>query len=75
MTKEPVGYLIQEYDVNGKLVWYGLVSGPIDHLSWFKDLPSKKHNVTISPLIVDEANIIKLDGVKKYDSSKFVTGL
>ena len=69
------GYLIEEFDIDGKLVWYGIVSGKIDYLSWFKDLPTKKHNVIISPLIVDESNVIKLNGVKKYDSSKFVVGL
>jgi len=75
MNPEIKGYLIEEYDSLGNLVWYGLSLGKIDHLSWLSDLPSKKHNLVISPLIVYKEGIIKADGVKKYDSSKFVVGL
>ena len=39
-------------------------------LSWFKDLKSKLHNVTITPLIPDTKNIIKVINTKKYDSKR-----
>jgi hypothetical protein len=44
-------------------------------LSWFKDLKSKKHNVTITPMYKKEEEAKRYDGIKKYDSSKFVVGL
>ena len=75
MNPEIKGYLIEEFNDQGNLVWCGLSMGKIDHLSWLSDLPSKKHNLVISPLIVYQEGIIKAEGIKKYDSSKFVVGL
>ena len=37
-------------------------------LSWLKDLKLKLHNVTITPLIPDTKNIIKVNNTKKYNS-------
>jgi hypothetical protein len=39
-------------------------------MSWLKDLKLKLHNVTITPLIADTKNIVKVTNVKKYDSKK-----
>ena len=72
---KPLAYLVEEFDVNHVLVWSGLMTSEPREMSWFKDLKSKMHNVTITPLIPDTANIIKVTNVKKYDSSRFVTGL
>ena len=72
---KPLAYLVEEFDSTGKLVWSGLMTSEPTEMSWFKDLKSKKHNVTITPIIPDTANIIKVTNVKKYDSSRFVTGL
>ena len=72
---KPLAYLVEEFDSTGKLVWSGLMTSEPTEMSWFKDLKSKMHNVTITPLIPDTANIIKVTNVKKYDSSRFVTGL
>jgi hypothetical protein len=72
---KPLAYLVEEFDSTGKLVWSGLMTSKPTEMSWFKDLKSKMHNVTITPLIPDTANIIKVTNVKKYDSSRFVTGL
>jgi hypothetical protein len=44
-------------------------------LSWFKDLKNKKHNVTMTPMYKNEEEAKHYDGIKKYDSSRFVTGL
>jgi hypothetical protein len=72
---KPLAYLVEEFDSTGKLVRSILMASEPREMSWFKDLKSKMHNVTITPLIPDTANIIKVTNVKKYDSSRFVTGL
>ena len=72
---KPLAYLVEEFDAENKLVWSGLMASEPREMSWFKDLKSKMHNVTITPLIPDTNNIIKVTNVKKYDSSRFVTGL
>jgi len=72
---KPLAYLVEEFDADNKLVWSGLMASEPREMSWFKDLKSKMHNVTITPLIPDTNNIIKVTNVKKYDSSRFVTGL
>jgi hypothetical protein len=70
-----LAYLVEEFDAKGKLVRSMLMASEPREMSWFKDLKSKMHNVTITPLVPDTANIIKVTNVKKYDSSRFVTGL
>ena len=72
---KPIAWLVEEFDSTGKLVWSGLMSFEPTGLSWLKDLQLKLHNVTITPLVPDTKNIIKITNVKKYDSSRFVTGL
>jgi hypothetical protein len=69
---KPIAFLVEEYDSTGALVWSGLMTSEPTELSWFKDLKSKLHNVTITPLIPDTKNIIKVTNVKKYDSKKLV---
>lgn len=69
MTK-PIAYLVEEFDSTGKLVWSGLMTSEPTEMSWYKDLKSKMHNVTITPLIADTKNIIKVTNTKKYDSKK-----
>ena len=71
MTK-PIAWLVEEYDGNGTLVWSGLMTSEPTEMSWFKDLKSKLHNVTIVPLIPDTKNIKKVTNVKKYDSKTLV---
>lgn len=69
MTK-PIAWLVEEFDSTGALVWSGLMTSEPTELSWFKDLKSKLHNVTITPLIPDTKNIKKVTNTKKYDSKK-----
>ena len=69
MTK-PIAWLVEEFDSTGALVWSGLMTSEPTELSWFKDLKSKLHNVTITPLIADTKNIKKVTNTKKYDSKK-----
>ena len=42
-------------------------------LAWLNDLKTQKHNLTITELIAGKSKTV--NGVKKYDSSKFVVGL
>lgn len=67
---KPLAWLVEEFDGTGKLVWSGLMTSEPTELSWFKDLKNKLHNVTITPLVADTKNIIKITNVKKYDSKK-----
>ena len=65
---KPIAWLVEEFDSTGKLVWSGLMSSEPTELSWLKDLKLKLHNVTITPLIPDTKNIIKVNNTKKYNS-------
>jgi uncharacterized membrane protein YfbV (UPF0208 family) len=67
---KPIAWLVEEFDSTGALVWSGLMTSEPTELSWFKDLKSKLHNVTITPLIADTKNIKKVTNTKKYDSKK-----
>lgn len=67
---KPLAWLVEEFDSTGKLVWSGLMTSEPTELSWFKDLKSKLHNVTITPLVPDTKKIIKVTNIKKYDSKK-----
>jgi hypothetical protein len=67
---KPLAWLVEEFDGNGTLVWSGIMTSEPKEMSWFKDLKFKLHNVTITPLIPDTKNIIKVTNVKKYDSKR-----
>jgi hypothetical protein len=67
---KPLAWLVEEFDGNGTLVWSGLMTSEPTEMSWFKDLKSKLHNVTITPLIADTKNIKKVINTKKYDSKR-----
>jgi hypothetical protein len=67
---KPIAFLVEEFDSTGTLVWSGLMTSEPTKMSWFQDLKSKLHNVTITPLIPDTKNIIKVTNVKKYDSKR-----
>jgi hypothetical protein len=41
-------------------------------LSWFKDLKTQKHNVTITPLYKNENESKHYEGIKKYDAKRLV---
>ena len=72
MKKEPVAWLVEEFDSTGKLVWSSLMTSEPTSLEISQDLKNKLHNWTITPLIPDTKNIIKVTNVKKYDSKKLV---
>ena len=65
-----LAWLIEEYDSQGKMLWYGLVMSEPTELSWYKDLKKKLHSVKITPLIAYEKGIIEVNNIKKYDSKR-----
>jgi hypothetical protein len=67
---KPLAWLIEEHDSQGKLLWYGIVMSEPTELSWYKDLNKKLHSVKIIPLVADNANIIEVNNIKKYDSKR-----
>jgi hypothetical protein len=72
METNILGYLLEEKDYQGNTVWK-IMSWTEPDIAWLNDLKTKKHNLTITELVSGKVKIV--DGVKKYDSSKFVTGL
>ena len=70
---ETKAWLIEEYNLQGELVWKMISFFEPDSLEWMRDLKGKKHNLVISELGVKNSKTI--NGIeKKYDSNKFVIG-
>jgi len=72
METNVLGYLLEEKDYQGNVVWK-IMSWTEPDLAWLNDLKTQKHNLTITELIAGKSKTV--NGVKKYDSSKFVVGL
>ena len=70
MKDKILGYLVEEFDNNGKLVWSAFMSSKPTSLEIEKDIKNKLHNWVITPLVADTKNIIKVTNIKKYDSKK-----
>jgi hypothetical protein len=66
VDKAPYAWALEEYDHQGNLIWSSLMLTRPKELSWFRDLPSKKHNIVLTPLYKDESQQEKLDGIKSY---------
>jgi hypothetical protein len=64
--KEPTAWLLEEYNHEGGLIWYSLMLTRPTDLSWFKDLPSKKHNIVLTPLYKCEEKAEKHTGIKSF---------
>jgi hypothetical protein len=67
--KDPYAWAIEEFNSHGDLVWSSIMQTRPKELSWIKDLPSKKHNIVITPLYKDEDNAEKITGIKSYRES------
>jgi hypothetical protein len=70
MKDKILGYLVEEFDNNNKLVWSAFMSSKPTSLEIEKDIKHKLHNWVITPLVADTKNIIKVSNIKKYDSKK-----
>lgn len=62
-------WLLQEFDEKGNIVWSSIMPIRPKELSWFKDLPSKKHNIVLTPMYADHSQAEKFSGVKSYKES------
>jgi len=65
---KPLAFLVEEFDSTGQLVWSGLMTSEPTSLEICKDIKNKLHNWTITPLLPDTKNIIKVNNIKKYNS-------
>jgi hypothetical protein len=69
MKQDPYAWAIEEFNINGELVWSSITQFRPKELSWIRDLPTKKHHITITPLYKDETQIEKITGIKSYRES------
>ncbi len=67
--KDPYAWAIEEFNSRGDLVWSSIMQTRPKELSWIRDLPTKKHNIVLTPLYKDEANAEKITGIKSYKES------
>jgi hypothetical protein len=66
---KPDAWKLEEFDSNGQLVWSAILPTRPSELSWFKDLPTKKHNIVMSPMYIDKSQSETFNGVKAYKES------
>ena len=67
--KDPYAWAIEEFNSRGDLVWSSIMQTRPIELSWIRDLPTKKHNIVLTPLYKDESKAEKIIGVKSYKES------
>jgi hypothetical protein len=67
--KDPYAWAIEEFNSRGELVWSSIMQTRPKELSWIRDLPTKKHNIVITPLYKDELKAEKITGIKSYKES------
>ena len=69
MEQQPYAWAIEEFNSRGDLIWSSITQFRPKELSWIKDLPTKKHYITITPLFKNESKAEKITGVKSYKES------
>jgi len=69
MEQQPYAWAIKEFNNQGNLIWSSITQFRPKELSWIRDLPTKKHYITITPLFKDETKTEKITGVKSYKES------
>jgi hypothetical protein len=69
MEQQPYAWAIEEFNSRGDLIWSSITQFRPKELSWIRDLPTKKHYITITPLFKDESKAEKITGVKSYKES------
>ena len=67
--KDPYAWAIEEFNSRGELVWSSIMQTRPKELSWIRVLPTKKHNIVITPLYKDELKAEKITGIKSYKES------
>ena len=69
MKQDPYAWAIEEFNIHGDLVWSSITQFRPKELSWIRDLPTKKHHITITPLYKNEEQAEKITGIKSYRES------
>jgi hypothetical protein len=69
LKQDPYAWAIEEFNIHGELVWSSITQFRPKELSWIRDLPTKKHYITITPLYKCEEKAEKITGVKSYRES------
>ena len=62
-------WLLQEFDEKGNLVWSSIMPNRPTELSWFKEFPSKKHDIVLTPMFADTTKSETFNGIKSYKES------
>ena len=62
-------WLLQEFDKDGNIVWSAIMPIRPNDMTWFKDLPTKKHNIVLTPLYADHSQAEKFNGIKSFKDS------
>ena len=52
LPKQPYAWATEEFNIHGELVWSSITQFRPKELSWIRDLPTKKHYITITPLFM-----------------------
>ena len=65
----PDAWIIEELNDKGEVIWSSIMPIRPKELSWFRDLPSKKHTITITPLYADTSKSETFSGIKSYKES------
>ena len=66
---KPDAYRVKELDSNGNVIWSSLMPTRPTELSWFKDLPNKKHTLVIEELFINPSKTKTFNGIKSYKES------
>ena len=66
---KPDAYIVKELDDKGETVWCSLMFTRPSEVSWFKDLPSKKHTIVIEELYINHTKTETFNGIKSYKES------
>ena len=66
---KPDAWLLEEFDKEGQVIWCSLMLGRPSDVQWFRDLPTKKHNILLTPLYKDNAQSQRFDGIKSFNDA------
>jgi hypothetical protein len=69
VNNQPYAWSTEEFNVNGDLVWSTNTQYRPKEITRIRDMPKKKHNITITPLYKDESKAEKITGIKSYKES------
>ena len=65
----PDAWLLQEFDEKDNLIWSSIMPVRPKEMSWFKELPSKRHTIVLTPMFADMSKAERFNGIKSYKES------